>query len=331
MTLSKEFFERDTNISAKVIADSVTPEGNRITTFELEYHRYIHGEVMTNRAFSRNCSSSRAIPIHKMLGYTEDNMAIPIYWGSKKAGMQAGNELPKTWLPEFLWRSLFKVTKTVVKTMDKLRLHKQIPNRLIEPWQMIKVVVTATEYDNFFNLRIEGAAQPEIAMLAHKMYHAMELSAPTELVSGEYHLPYVRCIRDMGIMEYFDQDYNPLTLEEAIKMSAASCAAQSYRTDTMTIEKAEKIYKMLITDKTLHASPFENIATPLKSAVPYEMNDINFPETCEKGLTHVRKDGTICSGNFVGWSQYRQTMDNNTCYDFEYEKRMEEFELEGSV
>ena len=194
---------------------------------------------------------------------------------------------------------------------------------------MIKVVVTATDFDNFFNLRIEGAAQPEIAMLAHKMYHAMEFSLTTELVSGEYHLPYVRCIRNKGVMEYFDQDYNPLSLEEAIKMSAASCAAQSYRTESMTLKKANKIFDMLVKDKTLHASPFENIATPIsKKHLDINGESVNHPfhtPTWEKGVTHVNRAGDLHSGNFKGWIQYRHLLDNNTCYNFDYKERMKEF------
>lgn len=338
--LTKEFFNRDTNITAKVVCDSISEQGHRITTFELEYNRYIHGELLTNRMFSRNCSSSRAIPIKKMIEYTESNMAMPLYYGSAKSGMQAGEELESTWLPKLLWKSGFFVSKNIVKAMDKLKLHKQIPNRLLEPWQMIKVVVTATDFDNFFNLRIEGAAQPEIAMLAHKMYQAREASVPRTLKEGQYHLPYVEIENDgySNSHEYFiyDEDKSnsetngymykfPLSLKEAIRISAASCAAQSYRTESMTLEKANKIFDMLIKDKTLHASPFENIATPMKvSNVQKLIKDKNI-SAWDEGVTHMRRNGDFCSGNFVGWIQYRHLLDNNTCYDFNYKERMKEF------
>lgn len=332
--LTKEFFNRDTNITAKVVCDSISEQGNRITTFELEYNRYIHGELLTNRMFSRNCSSSRAIPIKKMIEYTQNNMAMPLYYGSAKSGMQAGEELESTWLPKLLWKSGFYVSKNIVKAMDKLKLHKQIPNRLLEPWQMIKVVVTATDFDNFFNLRIEGAAQPEIAMLAHKMYQAREDSKPKLLKEGQYHLPYVDSIDyvegDGGYGEYEnDQWYhlngNGISLEEAIRISAASCAAQSYRTESMTLEKANKIFDMLVKDKTLHASPFENIATPIHYTNKGMMINEKNPVTWQKGITHIDRKGNLHSGNFKGWIQYRHLLDNNTCYDFNYEERMKEF------
>lgn len=332
--LTKEFFNRDTNITAKVVCDSISEQGNRITTFELEYNRYIHGELLTNRMFSRNCSSSRAIPIKKMIEYTQNNMAMPLYYGSAKSGMQAGEELESTWLPKLLWKSGFFVSKNIVKAMDKLKLHKQIPNRLLEPWQMIKVVVTATDFDNFFNLRIEGAAQPEIAMLAHKMYQAREDSKPKLLKEGQYHLPYVDSVDyvegDGGYGEYEnDQWYhlngNGISLEEAIRISAASCAAQSYRTESMTLEKANKIFDMLVKDKTLHASPFENIATPIHYTNKGMMINEKNPVTWQKGITHIDRKGNLHSGNFKGWIQYRHLLDNNTCYDFNYEERMKEF------
>ncbi|CAH1193459.1 Thymidylate synthase [Psychrobacter phage D'Alembert] len=343
--LTKEFFNRDTNITAKIVCDSVSEQGHRITTFELEYNRYIHGELLTNRIFSRNCSSSRAIPIKKMIEYTQNNMAMPLYYGSAKSGMQAGEELESTWLPKFLWKSGFFISKSIVKAMDKLKLHKQIPNRLLEPWQMIKVVVTATDFDNFFNLRIEGAAQPEIAMLAHKMYQAREASKPKLLKEGQYHLPYVDeyvvngCtkyqVAGSGVKYYKSGGVmGLLSLEEAIRISAASCAAQSYRTESMTLEKANKIFDMLIKDKTLHASPFENIATPIVYNEDKDTCDYTNPYLFDRvknvlgtmeGVTHIDKNGDLHSGNFKGWIQYRHLLDNNTCYNFNYEERVKEF------
>lgn len=339
MSLNKEFFNRPTNITAKIIADSVSEVGHRITTFELEYNRYIHGELLTNRLFSRNCSSSRAIPINKMIEHTENNMAMPIYYGSKRAGMQAGVEVKNTLLPKLLWKGSFHVVKQVVKVMDKLGLHKQIPNRLLEPWQMIKVVVTATDFDNFFNLRIEGMAQPEIAMLAHKMWEARESGQPKLLKEGQWHLPYVDTLETASRVDGINSNDNDqyyfmldgsgeVYLEDAIKISAASCAAVSYRTESMSLKKAEKIHNMLITDKTLHASPFENLATPITPTQTDKnepKNDPKYTGTWQEGLTHVDKDGNLYSGNFKGFVQYRHLLENNTCYDFDYEKRMKEF------
>ena len=363
LSLNKEFFNRDTNITAKVVCDSVSEQGVRLTTFEIEYPRFIHGELMTHRVLSKNSSSSRAIPIKKMLNQIESNMSMPVYWGKNKSGMQAVEEVSKFDEAKSVlnWERSFNYTKDRVLDMVELGLHKQVPNRLTEPFQMMKVVITGTDWDNFFNLRIHPDAQPEICMLAYKMYEAMEESKPKVLKSGEYHLPYVEkydtpvCYSDVGGYEYetgyrvfyYDKEADHtceqvLSLEEAIKLSAASCASVSYRTEGMTLEKAEKIFDMLIKAEVIHSSPFEHLATPVKISVcEFKDNDYVFADsevdvnksvnltydtrTWEKGITHVNKQGDLCSGNLRGWIQYRHLLPNNTCWKFDFKERMSLF------
>ena len=67
-------------ISAEIVADSVNEHGNRITTMLLTYPRFIHGEVLTHRMFSRNSASSRAIPFEKMYKMVAEDPFIPIAW-----------------------------------------------------------------------------------------------------------------------------------------------------------------------------------------------------------------------------------------------------------
>ena len=340
MSINKEFLQRDSNITAKVVADSISEAGKRITTFELEYNRYIHAELLTHRMLSKNCSSSRAIPIEKMLGYIENNMAVPVYLGRNKSGMQAVEEIEDKDKALSVWRdSFYQVEDSVNKLLD-LKVHKQIANRLTEPYQMMKVVVTATEWDNFFNLRIDKNAQPELVLLADKMFNAMQGSTPKTLKAGQWHLPYVEIENDgySNSHEYFiyDEDKSnsetngymyktPLLLEDAIKISVASCAAVSYRTENMTLAKADKIFDMLINAETLHSSPFEHVAMPMRFP---EMKDIamkKFVSGWDEGVTHMRRDGKMCSGNFTGWIQYRHLLDNNTCNNFDYNNRMKSF------
>ena len=346
MSLNKEFFNRGTNITAKVVCDSVSEQGVRLTTFEIEYPRFIHGELMTHRVLSKNSSSSRAIPIQKMLDQIENNMAVPIYWGKNKSGMQAVEEVSKQSIRSAIdqWGFAYGDVKHVVGRMVELGLHKQVPNRLTEPFQMMKVVITGTDWDNFFNLRIHPDAQPEICMLAYKMYKAMEESVPHNLRTGEWHLPYVEISQDQYNPEntyYFlwDKDCSGtetdgymyeqrLTLEEAIKLSAASCASVSYRTEGMTLEKADKIFDMLIKAEVIHASPFEHIATPVKP----KFNELGLvrvncsePQSWEDGVTHVNKQGDLCSGNLRGWIQYRHLLPSNTCWKFDFKERMSLF------
>ena len=340
MSINKEFLQRDSNITAKVICDSVSETGKRITTFELEYNRYIHAELLTHRMLSKNCSSSRAIPIEKMLWYIENNMAVPVYLGRNKSGMQAVEEIEDKEPALRFWKNGFIGVKSTVNILTKLGLHIQIANRLTEPYQMMKVVVTATEWDNFFNLRIDKNAQPELVLLADKMFNAMQGSTPKTLKAGQWHLPYVEIENDgySNSHEYFiyDEDKSnsetngymyktPLLLEDAIKISVASCAAVSYRTENMTLAKADKIFDMLINAETLHSSPFEHVAMPMR--LP-EMKDIamkKFVSGWDEGVTHMRRDGNMCSGNFTGWIQYRHLLNNNTCNNFDYNNRMKSF------
>ena len=225
--LDLEFFTRDTNIKATVICDSISEQGVRLTTFEIEYPRFIHSEVMTHRNLSKNSSSSRAIPITKMLEQIESNMAIPLYWGKAKSGMQATEEvdIDDVWWYEEKWKFAFdEVSYRIKQLSDNVEgkkgfmppLHKQVPNRLSEPFQMMKVVITGTDFDNFFNLRLHPDADPNICMLAYKMYEAMQESKPIELKAGEWHLPFVNIgWNGKGEMCYADEDFNFISLDKS--------------------------------------------------------------------------------------------------------------------
>lgn len=329
--LSKEFFNRETNITAKVICDSISEQGVRLTTFEIEYPRIVMSEFNTMRAISKNSSSSRAIPVSKMLEHTQTVNLKPVYFGSKKAGMQAGKELVGGDLinAKLFWESALFDAVTWATELDELGVAKEVTNRLVEPFQLVKVVCTATDWDNFFNLRLHPDADPNICMLAYKMYKAMEESKPYELKEGEYHLPYVNVgWNGKGEMCYFDEDFNFVELEQAIRLSAASCASVSYRTEGMTLEKADKIFDMLIKAEVVHSSPFEHIATPVKpkyNELGYVRVNCSEPQSWEEGVTHMNKQGQLCSGNLRGFIQYRHLLTNNTAWEFDFEKRMELF------
>ena len=335
--LDLKFFERPTNITAKVICDSISEQGIRLTTFEIEYPRIVMSEFNTMRAISKNSSSSRAIPVSKMLEHTKNINLKPVYFGSKKAGMQAGKELDGEDLQyaKGVWENALNSAVDQANLLDDLGVAKEVTNRLVEPFQLVKVVCTATDWDNFFNLRLHPDADPNICMLAYKMYKAMEESKPIKLKDGEYHLPYVNVgWNGKGEMCYFDEDFNIISLEQAQKLSAASCAGVSYRTEGMTLEKADKIFDMLIKAEVVHSSPFEHLATPVKSEQEIENSDyltIGFinknedPKTWERGITHMNKQGQLCSGNFRGFIQYRHLLPNNTNWKFDYNERMKLF------
>ena len=343
--LDKSFFSRETNITAKVVCDSISEQGVRLTTFEIEYPRIVMSEFNTHRSVSKNSSSSRAIPVSKMLEHTKNINLKPVYFGSKKSGMQAGDELDGNDLinAKLFWEAALFDAVTWATELDELGVAKEVTNRLVEPFQLVKVVCTATDWGNFFNLRLHPDADPNICMLAYKMYQAMQESKPIELKAGEWHLPFVNVgWNGKGEMCYADDDFNFIELEQAIKLSAASCASVSYRTEGMTLEKADKIFDMLIKAEVIHASPFEHLATPIKKHLcVFKDNDYVFADsevdldlsinltynnrTWEEGITHMNKQGQLCSGNLRGFVQYRHLLPNNTTWKFDFEERMKLF------
>ncbi len=342
--MNVEFFKRKTNITVKVIADSISESGKRMTSFELEYPRFLHCELLTHRMLSKNCSSSRAIPIEKMIEYTTNNIAMPVFWGKKKSGMKATEELEDPYIYK-LWLDAYHSAVEHLEGMNDAKLHKQIANRVIEPFQLMKVVLSATDLDNFFNLRLHQDTLPEFVMLVQKMYEAIQENQPVQLRAGEWHLPYVKISQGHLVEDsyYYIEDIDttdsetngyvyevPLSLDEAKMLSVASCASVSYRTESLTLERAEAIFNMLVTAKVVHSSPLEHQATPIKKS-HYEEGDIKninlggYVSTWEKGITHIKRNGDLCSGNLTGFIQYRHLIDNNTCEDFNYTERMEDF------
>jgi len=180
--------------STKIIADSISLAGKRITTFELTYPRFVHSELMTHRLFSRNSASSRAIPVKKMLDQIKNDAALPKFWGKNQSGMQAAKELEGTELDavRYLWLKGRDQMVIIANDMMNFELHKQIANRVTETWMFITVLVTTTESSNWFRLRDSEQAQPEIAWVARSMRENFLESVPKVLVPGELHLPLLR-------------------------------------------------------------------------------------------------------------------------------------------
>ena len=333
MSLDLAFFERSTNISAKVICDSISEAGVRLTTFEVEAPRIILAEINTHNAISKNCSSTRAITLKKAIEQVQENGFTPLYWGKKKAGMSATEETDDIDFVSQIWDASKQSMIHRVEILDQEELHKQITGRLLEPFQMVKQVLTATDFDNFFNLRIHPTAQPEILMLAYKMYKALESSNPFELKSGEYHLPYVdRWRNEDGELHYStENEYGDnvwLDLDSAIKISGSCVAQTSYRNTDMSLDKAENIFDRLIQADVLHASVFEHLGTPIKPKYK-ELGCVRVncseSESWEEGITHRHRQGDLCSGNLRGWIQYRHLLPSNTCWEYKHEERMEMF------
>ena len=294
-------------ISAKIIADSINHAGDRMTTMEIEYPRFILAELNTHRMLSKNSASSRAIPVKAMHEHIKTYPATPVYWGKNQAGMQAKQELEGNDITDakFIWRrAMDDALHWAWALADRVGLHKQIANRITEPWMTMKTVISGTEWRNFFWLRAHADAQPEIHQLALAMHEAYTNSTPQLLEAGEWHVPYVNTYRDThtGVLHYLDNSDQYITVDEARIISASCCAQVSYRKNDDTLDKAKKIYSQLIESEPAHASPVEHQATPmdLPTYCNYE------PETWEPGVTHVAANGSLWSGNLRGWIQHRK-------------------------
>lgn len=259
-------------VSARVICDSVSPSGDRLTTLEVKMHRFVLAEWNTHRAFSRNSASSRAIPIKKRILSVTTDMAWPLEWGSNQRGMQAGEEL-KGWriaAAKSVWRFASTVTCVCAQTLEWIGLHKQVTNRLLEPFLWHTVVVSSTEWENFFSQRISPLAQPEIRAAAVEVRLAIDMSRPELVPVGHYHLPYILREEKVSLLQ-----------SDLIKISVARCARVSYMTQDGRRDVSEdiRLYERLVSARPPHASPLEHVATPSGDS-----------------LSHA---------NFTGWVQVR--------------------------
>jgi hypothetical protein len=273
-------------IEVKVIADSISQNEKRITTLQLKYPRFIHAEFMTHRMFSRNASSSRAIPVAKMIEQVRTDPAMPVHWGKNQPGMQAYEQLsePQLIRTKSLWVEAATAACDLAERMNAEGAHKQIVNRILEPFQWIHVVVTATEWDNFFALRIHPAAQPEIHDLAKQMKQAMDNSVPKLLLVGDWHLPYV------DVNEIGDEIL-------AAKISAARCARVSYLTHdnkTPSTKQDLELFNQLATRPYI-----DKRGNELKSDDPVHYSPLE-----HQAMPSI--DPNSISGNFVGWEQFRK-------------------------
>ncbi len=326
-------------ITAKIIADSINPKDCRLTSWVLEYPRFVHAELMTHRVFSKNSASSRAIPIETMIKQIQDNPAMPEWWGKNQSGMQAKEELSdvcrEQWFDiyddpfehrpvlkseaspcgayeqvshfvsdieyaQYLWLKARDCAIGYAKDLNKLGLHKQITNRILEPWFHIRVILTGTEFDNWFALRSHPDAQPEIRVLAEKMLELYNASEPKSLAPGSWHIPFGDNIDEDKLLPLININdvskgvtADPSVYKEEIKkkIAIARCARVSYLNFEGKDDYAAdiKLCDRLFANNPKHLSPTEHVAQSLNS------------------------DQFI--GNFRGWKQYRKFFSDESLTD----------------
>ncbi|MFA9261844.1 MAG: hypothetical protein ACEQSB_00590 [Undibacterium sp.] len=314
-------------IKVKVIADSISEAGIRLATMHLRYPRIVHSELMTHRVFSRNARSSRAVPVATMLKEVMKEPFIPWHWGKNQKGMQADEECDELVdmsaihdLPfmdcltrEEAWLLLRDNAVRGAEAFSKAGYHKQIANRLIEPFAYIDTLVSSTDWANWDALRDHADAEPHIADLAREMKIERHNSEPEPLKHGEWHLPYVSKQEQVDIwLDEFggNQGNGPEAsdnhLRLLVKLSTARCARISYKPfdDNGSIEKEVERHDMLVGSTPLHASPAEHQATPDKIVFNYR-----------DGMDTSDWDSEHLHGNFRGWKQYRKMLPNECTYE----------------
>lgn len=277
-------------ITAKIIADSISEDNNRLTTFELRYPLMIHAEVMTHRIFSRNASSARAIPTKLLLEDIVRDTAMPLRWGLNGAGMQDHGEMSPEGQERM--RSLWTQARdNAIATVNEMlageeKPHKQTVNRILAPFMHINVVLTSCNFSNFFALRRHKDADPTVYGLADAMWTEYKASYPVFKKYKDWHLPYIT-------QEELDTSDD---IWDLLKVSTARCARVSYKTrdsnKLSVFEEDLKLYERLVGTHPLHASPAEHQAYA-------DQYDIGIDEWLSKRA----------HGNFTGWVQHRKLLE----------------------
>ena len=282
--------------SARVIKDSISPSGIRLTTMEWTFHRFILAEVNTHRVLSRNSASSRAIPLRKQLDRVTNNIAMPVEWRAEQRGMQGGDLLPEktTEAAELAWEMARNQATKYARMLGELGVHKSIVNRLLEPFMWHTAIITATDWDGVWHQRCHRDAQHEFQKVARLAKDAYDASEPEEVGPDGWHLPYIDADDHAAAHDLEAAQTDGVTATELLRrVSTARCARVSYLTHDgrRSLEDDLTLYERLTanlsngTDDPWHASPLEHVATP---AI----------------------DDETPRGNFTGWHQYRHMVED---------------------
>jgi hypothetical protein len=263
----------------KILLDSVAPCGARLTSFQITFPRFILAEVNTHRELSKCSASSRAIPIAKRITSVESDPFVPAEFGKNQKGMQASEVLDSrsAALARSAWLRAADKACEQARELADLGVHKQLANRLLEPFLWHTSIVSGTGWTNFFGQRRHKDAQPEFKVIADMMGQAYEASTPTPLLAGRWHMPYV----EEAELEEWASAYE-LEAGDAMRISVARCARVSSLTQDGRRDPAEDLalFGRMLNARPMHASPFEHVAQALSTPEP--------------------------SGNFTGWRQYRK-------------------------
>lgn len=287
------------SFEVRIVADSIAPNGKRITTFRLNYAMIIHWDMLTHRALSRNAESGRVISATRRVRMVKSDPFKPATWQQDEKGMRPGDPLA----PEVqdrcdtIWGGAAGAAMIAAEKLAELGAHRQQVNSLLIPFGHIGVVVTATEWGNFFALRVPPGAREEFREVALEMARQYRDGTPYPMQSFMWHLPFVTPdeLAYLCSLRNGQDDYLEMAVErDLIAASVARCARVSYaaRDGKPTTLAADRDLAARL-ETAGHASPFEHQARPADSA-------------------------SERSGNFVGWHQHRQMLAKPVHADFDF-------------
>jgi hypothetical protein len=299
-----------------ILASKTTTGAPPIYTIRMRYPRIIHGEVLTHRVFSRNARSSRAVPVATMLEEIRTRPFVPWHWGKNQRGMQADeecNNLVQMYQDEWsdtdemsreeAWLFLSRNAACAAEAFMTAGYHKQIPNRLLEPFSWMDCLITSTDWRNFLWLRDHKDAEPHLQDLARLVKQAIEEAEPKTLSPQSWHLPYITDEDLAYAAEHYWDDWEKV-ISFLCKISAARCARISYKpfNGDASYEAELARYDLLVKSDRVHASPLEHQAMPDSL--------IEFSTEFEDGSDEVgtRWNNPHLHGNFSGWIQFRKTI-----------------------
>jgi hypothetical protein len=297
----------------EILADSLNvATGDRITTFLLKRFPYtLVQEPSTHRILrwsghcvsgdlnpfgetvSRSSASSRAIPISKIIERILEDPFIPT-WTAKQKGMQGKfDALDKGQIAVANdgWRKCMYAAIEQARILDEAGIHKQHANDLLKPYMRIPILVTGTEWENFFNLRCnKKTVRPGFYEQAVAMKEAYNTSEPVALQPGQWHIPFSGRLDDH------------LDLKTKLKIVTARCARLSYASHDGVFDRDRDIslHDTLLKEK--HSNPFEHSAM----AVDRKLSD--YPEYAE--IETDEASYIVNTRNFRGFYSYRAHLED---------------------
>lgn len=264
---------------AAILCDSISSSGVRLTTMEVTLPRFLLAEFNTHRMFSRNSASSRAIPVEKRIKAIEISPYVPAGFARNQKGVQAGEALTQKENEDALqaWYDLRDASILAAQRLAEIGVHKQWANRCLELFAFTTIVVSATEWENFYALRDSSLAQPEFRLVAQLMEEAHKLSEPSLVRLGGWHLPYILP----------DELASELPFLRLANVSAARCARVSYLTQGGVRDITEDYCLAAMLAGNRHLSPFEHVAQIVEG--PYGPADIAFCGNFRAPWVQLRK------------------------------------------